>query len=122
MRNLSRLLNPTTIAAVGAAADPRKVRGMVIPRLQELGIAGTIYPVNPGYQTIYELPVYPSVTAIEGPVDVVIVAVAAEQLVPALRGCVDKGVGAAVILSGLPGGAEGTAVQDKMRRSRLRTA
>ena len=111
MRDLTRMLNPKTIAIVGASDDPRKVRGMAVAMLQKAGFAGAIYPINPGYETIQGLPAFRDLTSVPVAVDLAIVVVAAENVVAGLEQCVAKGVGAAVVLAGLPGGPAGAAIQ-----------
>lgn len=114
MRDLSPLLNPTSVAIIGASDDKTKIRGMAIQRLLSQGYGGTIHPVNPGHATIQGLPAHASVEDIPGPVDLALVAVASGQLIGALEAAGRKGVRAAVILTGLPGGPEGSALQDRV--------
>ena len=67
--------------------------------MQELGFAGAIYPINPKYETVLDLPCYPSVSALEGPVDLVAIGIPSEQVMEVLTQAHRKGVPAAVIFA-----------------------
>ena len=47
MSQLDALLNPRSVAVVGASADPHKTSGRPISYLLKHGFSGDIYPVNP---------------------------------------------------------------------------
>ena len=41
------LFAPASVAVIGASDNPNKVGGRPIHYMQQMGYAGTIYPVNP---------------------------------------------------------------------------
>ena len=47
MNAISRLLQPRSVAVIGASADPAKTAGRPVSYLVKHGFAGAIYPVNP---------------------------------------------------------------------------
>jgi acetyltransferase len=63
------------------------------------------------------IPAAPSVLAIDGPIDVAVIAVRADDVMPALKECAAKGVGAAVILSAgfREAGPDGAAREAELR-------
>ncbi|NYZ13924.1 acetate--CoA ligase family protein [Azospirillum sp. RWY-5-1] len=99
MRNIDAMLNPRSIAIVGASSDGRKLNGRSLRFLLEKGYAGAIHPVNPKYDTVAGLPCHPDLEAIPGPVDLVIVAVPAREVATTLESAGRKGIPAAIVFS-----------------------
>lgn len=97
--SLDRLLRPRSIAILGASEDSAKINGRPLKFLLDKGYAGRILPVNPKYESIAGLRCYPSLGAVEEPVDLAIIAVPAAAVLEGLEQCVAKGVGAAVVFS-----------------------
>lgn len=85
MRNLKSLLNPGSIAILGASADFSKVNGRPLKHLLDKGYAGRIYPVNPKYAAINGIACYPAIADVPGPVDLAIIAVPAKLVASLLR-------------------------------------
>lgn len=79
---LERLFRPEAIAVVGASETPGAVGQQVVDNLQRLGFRGRIYPVNPKYERLFDLPCFSSLKDLPEVPDVVAVAVPA-RLVPA---------------------------------------
>lgn len=73
------LFLPRSIAVVGASTDPRKVGYAAFRNL--LRFKGDLYPVNPKRDEILGRKAYPSLKALPGPVDMVVIAIPA-PLVP----------------------------------------
>jgi acyl-CoA synthetase (NDP forming) len=98
--SIARLLEPSSVAIVGASAEPKKISGMLIDFLRRSGFAGRIYPINPRYQAIHELACYPSVDALPETVDLIVcvvpVAVAFESIVAAAK----RGVPYCLLMTG----------------------
>jgi len=89
---IEELLNPRSIAVVGASNNPQTAGYNFTDALLKYGYRGNIYPVNPKYSEILGLKAYPRVKDTPGPVDYVISAVSA-PLVPALlEDCSHNGV------------------------------
>lgn len=99
MNGLKALLNPRSIAILGASADFARVNGRTLKYLLDKGYAGKIFPVNPKYQAIGALKCYPDVAAIPEPVDLAVVALPARMVPAALRDLGRHGVKAAVVFS-----------------------
>jgi len=99
MNGIRALLNPKTIAILGASADFAKVNGRTLKYLLEKGYAGRIFPVNPKYETIGPLKCYPDIAAVPGPVDLAVVALPARLVAGALRDLGRQGVKSAVVFS-----------------------
>jgi acetyltransferase len=91
--------NPKAIAVVGATPNPFKGGCSIVKNLIT-GYQGKIYPVNPRYDMIEGLPAFPSVSAVEDPVDLAIVFVPAHATPQAIEDCIRKGVRGVMIESG----------------------
>ncbi|HEY31844.1 MAG TPA: acetyl-CoA synthetase [Dehalococcoidia bacterium] len=86
--SLEEVFSPCGVAVVGASptGNTAFVRG-----LQEAGFPA-IYPVNPNHTEVLGLPCYPSLQAIPGVVDHVVVSIPAESALALLDDCAAKGV------------------------------
>lgn len=89
---LDQVFSPRSIAIVGVSGD--KLSSFAVSAVTSLKAAGfpAIYPVNPKYKEIFDLPCYPSISAIPGPVDHVIVSIPAVKTLDLLDDCARKGV------------------------------
>jgi acetate---CoA ligase (ADP-forming) len=115
--DLGPLLAPQSIAIIGASSDPGRLGGRPLQILLQHGYRGSIYPVNPGHDTVGGLPAYPSVSAVPGPVDVAAVIVPASLVVQTLRECAGAGVRSAVVFSSgfAEQGEEGRLAEQQIR-------
>lgn len=99
MDAISRLLQPRSVAVIGASADPSKTAGRPVAYLQKHGFAGAIYPVNPKADRIGDLPCYPDVASLPEVPDVAIVLLGAERAHLAVRDLAARGCAAAIVLA-----------------------
>jgi acyl-CoA synthetase (NDP forming) len=120
---LEAILQPRSIAIIGASQDATKIGGRPVQLLQRFGFPGAIYPVNPRAAEVQGLTAYPSVAALPETPDLAIIAVAAELAPAALEDCASRGVKGAVIFSSgfAELGAAGEALQAKLRETAHRT-
>ncbi len=88
--SLKYVLNPSSIAVVGASRYPVKVGYRAIEGLRTWGYKGKIYPVNPRASEIQGLKAYKSVRDIPYPVDLVYIAVPAHIVKMVLEDVVAK--------------------------------
>ena len=85
MTTLDDLLNPRSIAIVGASDDPTRIGGRPLSHMINQRFEGGIYPVNPKRDRVQGLRAYPALGDIDGDVDFVLVAVPAPMVVPPLK-------------------------------------
>ncbi len=83
--NLDALFRPRSVAHVGASPRPAAGRFNYTRYLTLMKFQGKIYPVNPKYEEIFELPCYPNLAATPGEIDLAILAVPAARCPEALR-------------------------------------
>jgi hypothetical protein len=81
--SVAPLLNPASIAVIGASSDLGRVGGMPVKYLLASGFKGGIYPVNPSRREIGGLPCYPSIAAVPRPLDPAVIVLPADRVVPA---------------------------------------
>ena len=92
MRDLSRLLNPTSIAFVGGNEC-----AIAITRTRELGFTGKLWAVHPKRGELSGVPTLKSVEDIPDSVDAAFIAVKREPTIEVVRALADRGCGGAVI-------------------------
>jgi acyl-CoA synthetase (NDP forming) len=88
---LDEIFSPRGVAVVGASTSKIDFAEMVLYALKEAQFPA-IYPVNPKYDEVLELPCYPDIQSIPGVVDHVIVNIPAESSLTLLDDCAAKGV------------------------------
>ncbi|WP_444813454.1 acetate--CoA ligase family protein [Variovorax gracilis] len=99
MEALTRLLQPRSVAVIGASGDPAKTAGRPVSYLLKHGFAGSIYPVNPKLDRIGELACYRDVDSLPEVPDVGIVLLGAERAHLAVRDLARRGAAAAIVLA-----------------------
>lgn len=97
--SLAPFFDPRSVAVIGASRNPAKVGGSVVANLVAAGFSGRIVPINARAETVQGLRAVPSILAVEEPVDLAVIAVPAAQVLAALKECVAKGVGGAIVIS-----------------------
>lgn len=95
--DLTPLLNPASIAIIGATPDTKKVGGRPIRYLRRYGYRGRIYPVNPKYEVVQELRCFASLAALPERPDMAIIALPADAAIDAAEACVEAGVPALTV-------------------------
>jgi len=93
------VLDPTSIAVVGASSDPRKRGYQTIRRLLADGYPHPIYPVNPREERILDLPTYPTVAAIGRPVDLALIVTPAASAPQVVAECGAAGITAVIVIA-----------------------
>jgi acyl-CoA synthetase (NDP forming) len=100
MGTLHDVFNARSVAVVGASASPDKTGHIILRNIIDGGFAGSVYPVNPKAETILGLKCYPTLTAIPGDLDLVVIVVPAKFVPDLIDEGGRKGVKAAVVISG----------------------
>jgi len=97
-QNLAPLLHPDSVAIVGIS-QPGRFGGILAQNVSEFGYAGTIYGVNPRYDSLYDRPCYASLRDLPERPDLAILAVPNSGLVSSLEEVAECGIPAAVIFA-----------------------
>jgi acetate---CoA ligase (ADP-forming) len=96
---IARLMAATRVAVVGASNDPAKLTGRPIAYMLRRGFKGEIVPINPARDELQGLKAYPSLAALERPVDLAIVGAAAAGVEQAIEEGARAGIKSYVVLS-----------------------
>ncbi|HVG64744.1 MAG TPA: acetate--CoA ligase family protein [Actinomycetota bacterium] len=96
---LTALLEPRSVAVVGASARPGSFGDTLVAQLLGGGFEGTVHLVNPRYREVAGLPCLPSLDDLPGPVDLAVLAVPNAALEAQLRTAAAHGIPAAVIFA-----------------------
>ncbi|MBB4916316.1 bifunctional acetate--CoA ligase family protein/GNAT family N-acetyltransferase [Streptosporangium saharense] len=117
-RSIERLLSPGSVAVVGAGREPGGVGQTVLRNLLAADFTGPVYPVHRQARAVAGVRAYPSVTAIDGEVDLAVLAVPADGVIEVVKECAEKGVRGLVVVSSGFGetGPEGRERQDELAR------
>jgi acetyl coenzyme A synthetase (ADP forming)-like protein len=111
---MQRIMNPRSVAVIGASAEDGKIGNSVMKNLINGGYQGAIYPVHPKAQEILGRKAYPSVLDIPEEIDVAVFAIPAKFCAAAMDEVGRKKVpGAVMIPSGFAEVGE-QALQDEL--------
>jgi len=97
--SLRALLTPASVAVVGAGHRPGGVGHETARALRAYGFTGALYAVNRSGAPVADIPVYRSVRRLPAPIDLMVIAVPADQVAAVLADGATVGVRAAVVLS-----------------------
>ncbi|HEY3955305.1 MAG TPA: GNAT family N-acetyltransferase [Streptosporangiaceae bacterium] len=98
--SLRHLLQPGSIAVVGAGRHRGSAGREILHNIVTGGFAGQVYPVNPHASTLEGLPCLRSAADLPPQVDVAVAAVPAAQLLEVAVQCGQRGVRALVVITG----------------------
>ena len=96
--SMKRLMQPRSVAVVGASNEQGKIGNSVMRNLVDGGFPGEIHPVNPKADEILGRKAYKSVADIPGEVDVAVFAVPAKFVPDTLEAVGAKGIPNAVLI------------------------
>jgi len=115
-KDLSYLLNPKSVAVIGASDDPTRIGGKPIYYMLKQGYRGDIFPVNPKRETVQGLKAYPSIEALPQTPDMAIVAVPGAAVLETVKALAAKGTGGAILFSAgfAETGDQGAQLQDEV--------
>ncbi len=98
-RNISRLLNPKTVAVVGASRRPGSIGHRVMANILAAGFSGCVYPINPNAHSVAGVRAYSKLTEVPDRVDVAIIAVSSDKMEEVVLDAAEAKVGELVIMS-----------------------
>jgi acetyl coenzyme A synthetase (ADP forming)-like protein len=95
---MRRIMNPRSIAVIGASAEEGKIGYSVVRNILDGGYEGKLYPINPRLPEIQGLKAYPSILDVPDEVDVAVFAIPAPAVAGVLDQVGEKGVAGAVLI------------------------
>lgn len=114
--DFANFFQPRSVALLGASRDPKKWGSRILGNLLAGGYEGRIYPVNPNGGEIHGLKAYQDITHVPETPDLAVIVVPLDGVLDAIRGCVNKGINAGVIITAgfAETGEKGAELQRKM--------
>lgn len=98
-KNLLSLLNPKSVAIIGASENPTKLGHIVTKNIIESDFKGAVYPINLKSENILGLKVYKSIKDLENAPDLAIISLPVDLVMSSLDEIVGKGCKNVVIFS-----------------------
>lgn len=98
-RTVARLLEPRSVAVIGAGRRAGSIGHEVLRQLLQGEFNGPVYAVNREAEHVASVPAWPSVVDVPAQVDLAVVAVPAEEVLEAVEDCARARVGALVVVS-----------------------
>lgn len=110
---LSTLLNPRSVAVIGASEDQTKFGGRLYKTLLQHRYDGAVYPINPGRDSLFGRKTYASVDATPTAPDMVIMALPRNKVKDEIAACAARGAKAGIIITSKfsDAGPEGLALE-----------
>ncbi len=96
---ISLFFEPRSIGVVGSLREGYFGGYVVIKTLLNSGFSGKIFPINPSYQEVLGLKVYPSVKEIQEEIDLILIMVNRRSVLNILRECAMKGIRSVIIVA-----------------------
>ncbi|MBK9051209.1 MAG: bifunctional acetate--CoA ligase family protein/GNAT family N-acetyltransferase [Chloroflexi bacterium] len=96
---LDAIFAPRSVAVIGATAKADSVGRTILWNLISNPFGGTVYPVNPKYNSVLGIRAYPNVAAIPEPVDLAVIVTPSTSVPALMQECADAGVRGAIIIS-----------------------
>lgn len=97
--SLRPLFRPESVAVVGASRDPTSIGYKLLEALIMNRFQGPVYPVNPNATVVGSIRAYPSVRALPERVDLAVIAVPRNSVLPVVDDCAERGVKALVVIT-----------------------
>ncbi|MFI4875267.1 MAG: CoA-binding protein, partial [Blastopirellula sp. JB062] len=99
IRNLSKIFHPKSVAIIGASRTAGSVGNTVVKNLIDGEFAGKIYPINPKYDSIEDLPAFGKVADLPEAPDLAVVCIPAASVPSLIHEIGEKGTRGVVIIS-----------------------
>jgi acyl-CoA synthetase (NDP forming)/RimJ/RimL family protein N-acetyltransferase len=115
-RSVQLLLQPQSVAVVGAGRSEESLGHVVLQHLVDAGFTGAVHVVNHNADDVAGVPSYGNVQDVPGDVDLAILAVPADEVETVVADCAAKGVRGLIVMSSgfAETGAEGAERQRRL--------
>jgi len=97
--NLDAIFKPRSIAVVGTSRKDGTIGRQILHNIVAYGFNGPVYPVNPNAEYVNSIKCYPNVSSIPDQVDLAVIVVPKEVVMPVVEECGEKGVKGVVVIS-----------------------
>jgi acetyl coenzyme A synthetase (ADP forming)-like protein len=124
--SLTPFFHPTRVAVVGASHQRGRIGAEIFHNIRQSGFTGQVIPVNSRSSIVEGIPCVPRVGAIDGPVDLAVIAVPCRSVEEVIDDCIAKDVKALIVISagfaetGGAGRALEASIVEKVRAAGIR--
>lgn len=117
MRDIQPLVEPKSIAVIGASSNVTKSGGILFSNLANGGFKGPLYPINPNATEVLGKRAYPRLTEIPEKIDLVYIVLPSQHAEAAIDQCIEAGARAACIITAgfSEAGPAGAALEKKLK-------
>ena len=95
---MRRIMQPDSVAVIGASAEDGKIGNSVMKNLIDGGYEGAIHPIHPRAESILGHPCHKSVADVPGNIDIAIFCIPARFVAGVLGECGKKGIPGAILI------------------------
>lgn len=99
LESVEKMINPKSIAVIGASQNEKKNGGRLFRYLVENKFPGNLYPINLDATEIKGYKAFAKLINVPGDIDLACIIVSSNQVVEAMKECVEKRVKAVIIYS-----------------------
>ncbi len=96
---LAAFFTPQTVAVIGATENVGSVGRTILENLTNGAFTGKVYPINPKRSHVLGLQAYPTISAIEEPIDLAVIVTPASTVPGIIAECAAQQIGAVIIIS-----------------------
>ncbi len=96
---LDKFFYPKSIAIIGASSKQTSLSYELVNNMINFGYQGKIFPVNPKADFVHSIKSYKSLTEIKDPVDLAIIMIPRDLVLPSVDECIKKKVKAVVVIT-----------------------
>ncbi len=97
--SLDAVFRPRSVAVIGASRHKQTIGHEILRNLLDFEFNGAVYPVNATAAAVNSIKAYPSIEAIDDSIDMAVIVVPRDHVLPVLEQCGLKGVRAAVVIT-----------------------
>lgn len=113
---VAELLNPRSVAVIGASEDQTKFGDRLFRMLFKHGYVGTVYPINPARDTLFGLKTSPRIEDTPEAPDMVVMALPRDKVLPAIESAAARGTRCGIVITAkfADAGPEGAALEQRL--------
>lgn len=116
MDRIIKLIEPKSIAVIGASSDKNKIGYQIFDNILSDGFKGPLYPINKKRETILGIKSEESIGNIADNVDLAIIVIPSPYVLGVVKECIEKRVSSIIIISSgfSETGTEGASIQKEI--------
>lgn len=96
---MQKFFDPSSVALIGVSRNTGNRSFNIAETMLRYGYEGKIFPINPSAKTIYGLKAYPSIADVAESIDLAVISVSRERVLPMLDQCILTGVRRVIIIT-----------------------